>query len=94
MLSTVTFAVVVASILVACSSGIPPVFSEDLLQQKQYDKRELEFYAEPSTWPGNGVPGDVNVYPSYEERAFGTWLNVVCYTVFLFTPSKCVLYHL
>jgi len=87
MLSTVTFAVVVASILVTCLSGfdgnlIPPVVSEEVLQQKQYDKRELEFYAEPSTWQENGVPGDVNVYPSYEERALGTWLNVVCFNVF------------
>ena len=42
--------------------------------------RDKEFEAPIESWPANGVPGDVNVYPSFEERAMGTWLNVVCTT--------------
>lgn len=44
----------------------------------QHVPREREFEAPIDQWPANGVPGDVNVYPSFEERAMGTWLNVVC----------------
>ena len=40
----------------------------------------MEFAAPIESWPANGVPGDVNVYPSFEERAMGTWINVVCIT--------------
>lgn len=55
---------------------LPPVTRE----AHQRMPRDKEFEAPIESWPANGVPGDVNVYPSFEERAMGTWLNVVCTT--------------
>ena len=55
---------------------LPPVTRK----ARQRMPRFLEFEAPIESWPANGVPGDVNVYPSFEERAMGTWLNVVCTT--------------
>ena len=37
------------------------------------------YYIEESKWPEYGVPGDVNVYPSYDERGTNVWINVVCH---------------
>lgn len=36
------------------------------------------YHIDESEWPENGVPGDVNVYPSYDERSTNVWINVVC----------------
>ena len=84
MVFRITFVVVVACILLTglseyeeISQPIPVVAAGDLEKQQQ-DKREYEYFVDPSQWPGNGVPGDFNAYPSYEERAMATWINVVC----------------
>ena len=74
-------AVVLAGALLPCITAKEvsrAVLSEDLPLQQHREESEFEFFVDPSSWPENGVPGDVNVYPSYEERAMGTWLNVVC----------------
>ena len=86
MLQRITFIVVVAGVLVSCLSqneGTSKLIPSAVSEKTPRERRGLEFYADPSTWPENGVPGDVNVYPSYEERALGTWLNVVCLTLLL-----------
>jgi len=81
MMARITFIIVLDCVLIACLSEYESksrlssvVVAGDLPR----DKRANEYFVDPSQWPNNGVPGDVNVYPSYEERAMATWINVVC----------------
>jgi len=74
------FAVIVACLLAACLSesapkvGLPPAdFATD---ETNLDKRAGEYIIAESDWPDYGVPGDVNHFPSYQERSLGLWINI------------------
>jgi len=41
-----------------------------------FAKRAYEYEIAESEWPEYGVPGDVNVFPTYDERSLGVWTNV------------------
>jgi len=74
------FAVIVACLLAACLSesapmvGLPPADLPD--EEVKHQARAGEYIIAESSWPAYGVPGDVNHYPSYQERTIGLWINI------------------
>jgi len=94
----IVFVAFVACLIAVCSAESVAKTLESLPPVEEFDDYGLSpraaIYELPtSEWPDNGCSGDVNMYPSFDERSMGLWINVarIGYTWYRDTYMKPII---